>query len=412
MHGALALTLKLAWRNLFRNKRRSIIAGIAIGVGLATLIFTDALIQGMKRDMIDSATGAYMGEAQIHRAGYRLKHQAGLTINDPEGVIARLARDPDVAAYAPRIQSFGMITSPAAASSIMLVGVDPDRERSLSEISRHIVQGGFFSGTEENGVVIGSDLAGLLNVSLGERVVLTVAQARGGELSQDLFRVSGIYHFGLKDLDKGLAFVRLARAQRMLGLPGGLDEIALRFKTFGFATRPDNPFWAEFSTDGNEAVSWAVLMPQLRGVTDMAWVALLFMAFVLFGVVAFGIVNTLFMSLYERMFEFGVIRAVGTRPAGVRRLIVCEAGGLALLSIALGGLLGLVITLVVAKVGIDYRGIEFAGTTFAHLLYPVLQARQFVVYPGAVFLFTLLVSLYPARTAGRLKIAEALRQNP
>lgn len=407
----MALTLKLAWRNLFRNKRRSIIAGIAIGVGLAVLIFSDALIQGMKRDMIQSATGAYLGEGQIHRSAYRLRRKASLTINGADRVMAELAREPEVATFAPRIESFGMISSPAGVSSVMVVGVDPPRERRLSEIAQHIVQGSFFAGSDEGDVVMGSDLADILRVSLGERVVITISQAYGGELSQDLFRVSGIYRFGQKDMDKGLAFIRLDRAQRRLGLPGGIHEIALRFKAFGFATQPGNPFWARYSTNGNEAVSWAVLMPQLEGVINMAWISLLFMAIVIFGVVAFGIINTLFMSLYERMFEFGVIRAVGTRPSGVRRLIVCEAGGLALLSIALGTLLGLLITFIVSRTGIDYRGIEFAGTTFSKLLYPMLQARQFIVYPAAVFLFTLLVSLYPAGVAGRLMIADALRRS-
>ena len=117
------------------------------------------------------------------------------------------------------------------------------------------------------------------------------------------------------------------------------------------------------------------------------------------------------MSLYERFFEFGVLRAVGTRSSGVRRLIVFEAGALAVLSIAMGAVLGFAVTFAMSKIGIDYRGIEFAGTAFENLLFPMLSARQFIVYPLAVFLFTVLVGLYPARTAGKMKIAEALRKS-
>jgi ABC-type lipoprotein release transport system permease subunit len=401
--------MKLAWRNLFRNLRRSIIAGIAIGVGLAVLIFTDALMQGMKEEMVRSATGTYLGDGQIHRTGFRLRQQAELTINDADKIMAELASEPEVAAFAPRVESFGMITSPAGVSSVMVVGIDPPRERLLSEIEDHIVQGCFFAGSDAGDVVIGSGLADILQVSLGGRVVFTVSQAHGGELSQEMFRISGIYRFGQKDMDEGLAFIRIDRARNLLALRDGIHEIALKFKSFGFATQRDNPFWTRYSTGGNEAVSWAVLLPQLEGVMNMAWISLLFMAVVLFGVVAFGIINTLFMSLYERMFEFGIIRAVGTRRSGVRRLIIFEAGGLALLSIAVGTILGLLITFIVSRTGIDYRGIEFAGTTFSKLMYPVLQARQFIVYPAAVFLFTLLVALYPARVAGRLRIADALR---
>jgi ABC-type lipoprotein release transport system permease subunit len=403
--------MKLAWRNIFRNKRRTIIAAIAIGVGLAALIFTDALIQGMKRDMIRSATSAYLGEGQIHRRGFRLTQESGLTINDVDRVMAELGRDPDVAAYAPRVQSFGMITSPAGVSSVLMVGVDPDREKEVSRLGRAVRQGTFFAGSDARDVLLGDDLADELKVSLGDRVVITVSQPRGGELAQDMFRVSGIYGFNIKDLDSSFAFVRLGQARKMLGLDGGINEIALRFRDLDFASRPHNPFWARFSTEGNEAVSWTVLLPQLNGVLKMVWVSLAFMALILFGVVAFGIINTLFMSLYERMFEFGVLRAVGTRPGGVRRLIVYEAGALAVLSNALGIVLGLVLTFIVSKTGIDYRGIEFAGTTFADLLYPVLHVQQFIIYPAAVFFVTVLVGLYPAVVAGRLRIADALRQS-
>ena len=143
------------------------------------------------------------------------------------------------------------------------------------------------------------------------------------------------------------------------------------------------------------------MFPQFKTVMSMTWVSLAFMAVVLFGIVAFGIINTLFMSLYERMFEFGVLRAVGTRPAGVRRLIVFEAGSLAVFSIVMGTVLGFVSPSLVSRIGIDYRGIEFAGTTFSDLLYPVLDGRQFIIYPAAVFFFTLLVGLYPAVCGGQ-----------
>lgn len=407
----MALTLKLAWRNLFRNKRRTFIAGLAIGVGLASLIFTDALMQGMVGEMIRSATAAYLGEGQIHRLGFRLTQESGLTIAGAPAVEARLAKDPRVEAFAPRAEAFGMVTSPSDVSSVMIVGVDPAREGLLSEIDDNIRQGTFFSGSGERDIVIGSGLASILGIGLGDRIVATVSQAGSGDLAQDMFRVSGIYRFGIKEMDEGFAFIRLAKAQGMLGLGLGIDEIALRFKDIGFATRKGNPFWAAYSTDGNEAVSWAVLLPQLREALDLFWVSLVFMAAILFGVVAFGIINTLFMSLYERMFEFGVMRAVGTRASGVRRLIVVEAGALAVLSIAMGAALGLLLTLVVAGTGINYSGIEFAGTTFSRPLYPVLQVRQFVIYPLATFLFTLVVGLYPAGAAGRLRIADALRKS-
>ena len=132
---------------------------------------------------------------------------------------------------------------------------------------------------------------------------------------------------------------------------------------------------------------------------------------ILFGVVSLGIINTLFMSLYERMFEFGVLRALGTRPFSMGRLIVFEAGGLAVISIVLGLIIGFFVTYLVAQIGIDYIGIEYEGVTFTELLYPVLELRQFIIYPVLVFFFTMLVGLYPAFYAGRLNPVDAMRRS-
>lgn len=403
--------LKLAWRNIFRNKRRTVIAGIAIGIGLASMIFFDALMIGMKDNMIKSATASYLGEGQIHRNGFRLTQEAEKTINNLNQVLSNLKSEEVVDYFTLRTASFGMITSPANVSSVMFFGIDPETEKHLSQIDDAIKEGNFFEGDNERDIVIGSELAEVLEVALGDRVVITVSQAESGDLSQEMFRISGIYHFNIKEMDSGLAFARLPKAQQMLEIGNSVHEIAIKFKDLKYATKEDNTFWEKYSIDDNEAVSWATLLPQLKVVLGLFWISLIFMAVILFGIIAFGIINTLFMSLYERMFEFGVIRAVGTRPSGVRRLVVFEAGALSILSIVMGVILGFIITLILTKTGIDYRGIEFAGTTMHEMLYPVIHIQQYVIYPVAVFLFTVLVGLYPAIVASKMSISNALRKS-
>jgi ABC-type antimicrobial peptide transport system permease subunit len=135
------------------------------------------------------------------------------------------------------------------------------------------------------------------------------------------------------------------------------------------------------------------------------------LAFLLIIVVIFGIINTLFMSLYERLFEFGVLRAVGTRPWGVFKLMLAESGSLGIISAVIGVVISLILTGIISKTGIDYRGLEFAGTTFQDLLYPVMKVYQFIVYPIGLFLFTLLVGLYPATVASRMSITDAIRRS-
>lgn len=402
---------KLAWRNMFRNKRRTFIAGIAIGIGLAALIFVDALWIGMEINMIHSATSSYLGEAQIHHAGYRETNEIDLTINNLADVIARLESETIVKDFTRRAMAFGMITSPANVGAVSLVGVDPPVERNLSQIDDAIIKGSYFDGDNERDIIIGSKLAEILEAGIGDRVVVTVAQAHTGDLAQEMFRISGIYHFNVQEMDRGMAVVRLGVAQRMLGLGDEVHEIALTFIADSYSRNKELPFWNDYATDGNEAASWTTLLPQMEAVFEMSSFSTFIIAIMLFGVVTLGIINTLFMSLHERMFEFGVLRAVGTRPAAMATLILFEAAGLAAISIILGMILGYGITAILAKTGIDYTGIEFVGVTFRELLYPVLQVNQFIIYPFWVFVFTVVVGLYPAVYAARMSPAGAMRRS-
>ncbi len=403
--------LRLAWRNLFRNKRRTAIASLAIGIGLAALIFTDAFMAGMKDNMIHSATASFLGEGQVHAPGFRASFDPALTVRDLAGVTQRLKTEPLISRFAMRAAGSGMATSPAEARPVVVFGIKPEEERYLSQIEDTIRDGDYFQGDEGTDLVLGAKLAKNLRAALGDRIVITLSKAGSGEISQELFRITGIYEFGIPELDGGMVFIRLDKAREMLGIGGGVHEIALMFRNSQDALRKDLPLWKDLTSAGNEALSWAELLPQLKAVFDMTAVFLAVTGLILFGIVTFGIINTLFMSFYERMFEFGVLRAVGTRPSAVRKLIVFEAGGLAAISLVVGAVLGFALTFLSMKTGIDYRGIEFAGATVRDLIHPRLSPAQFVIYPAAVFLFTLLVSLYPAHAAGKLKPADAIRRS-
>ena len=402
--------IKLAFRNFMRNKRRALIAGTAIGIGLASIIFTDALVIGMKNNMIDSATESFLGEAQIHRQGFRESYDVEKTIIDPIKVTDELSHDPLVSKYSRRALSFAMITSPANVSAVTMVGVDPPAEKYLSQVDDALIAGSYFANNDPHDILIGSELADLLEVELGSRIVLTVAQANTGDLSQEMFRVSGIYKFGIKQMDRMMAFILLPQAQRMLGIADNYHEIAVKFVNRDIAQDEKSPFWQKYSQNGNEAVSWTVLLPEVKAAFELSQFSTFIVGLILFGVVALGIINTLFMSLHERMFEFGVLRAVGTRASVMARLIVFEAGALAVFSIILGVILGLAITIIMMKVGIDYTGIEFSGVTFK-VIYPVLEAKQFILYPIAVFIFTVLIGFYPALYAAKISPANAMRRS-
>ena len=405
------ILIKLAWRNIFRNKRRTIIAATAIGIGLAALIFVDALMIGMADNMVRTATGSFLGDAQIHRAGFRDVQEVSLTIQALDEVTEGLAQEGIVEHFTQRVLAPGMITSPANVSAIALVGVHPPTEKFLSQIDDAITEGVYFEGGSPRDIVIGAKLAEILEIGLGDRVVVTVAQAETGDLSQEMFRISGIYYFAGEEMNAGMAFVQIEKAREMLGIGNAAHEIAVKFTSLAYSQDPALPFWEAYSQHGNEALSWTELMSQLTAILEMTKISKYIMGVILFFLVVFGIINTLFMSLYERMFEFGVLRAVGTRPFGMARVILFEAGALAIVSIGLGAILGFVLTAVFAHVGIDYTGIEMTGVTIQEFIRPIMKVEQFIIYPVWLFIFTIIAGLYPARHAAKISPATAMRRS-
>lgn len=408
----LLILIKLAWKNILRNKRRTIIAATAISIGLAVLIFVDAYMIGVKANMVKAATASFLGDAQIHRQGFRDEQEVTLTIQAVDTITRSLAKESIVQYFTRRTYASGMIRSAANMNSgIMLVGIFPGTERFLSQIDDAIIEGNYFQGNNVNDIVIGSKLAEILEVELGDKVPVTVSQAYGGEFSQVGFRISGIFKFADEGMNSSMVFVRINKAQEMLGIGNDVHEIAIKFTSTEYSLDKELPFWDTYNIHDNEIVSWIDILPQINTLFQISEYSKFIMGFILFIVVAFGIINTLFMSLYERMFEFGVLRAVGTRPFGMARLIIFEAGALAVVSIVLGVILGSIITGLLAHFGINFTGIEMMGVTIQEYIYPVFTVEQFIMYPISVFMFTIIAGLYPAWHVARMSPVDAMRQS-
>ncbi len=402
--------LRLAWRNNLRNKRRTFLAALAVGLGLAALIFTDAVSSGMLKGLIDTATGTFMGQAQLHRRGFMDTMDPDLHVKDGPRLLEELRSDPLVLRAAPRSLSFAMIASPTNSGSVMLYGLDPEAERGVSRLEKAVKKGDFLK-EDGDSVVIGRRLAETLGVEPGDRVVITAAAAGGGDLAQALFRVGGVLDSGSRAMDSDMAFIRLSRAQKLLNLGDNFHEIAVDFRSVKTAEDKTSPFWRKYGGGGNEAKGWPELVPELAAAKDLNAFGIFLTAVILSGIVALGIMNALFMSLYERMFEFGVLRAIGTRPWRLGLMIVGEAAVLSALSSLLGMLIGYAACRIVGIHGLDYTGVDYAGVTMLQPIRPVYRALQYWLYPSALFVFTLLVSLYPAVYAARMSPVKAMRRS-
>ncbi|MEE2656905.1 MAG: FtsX-like permease family protein [Candidatus Latescibacterota bacterium] len=402
--------VRLAWRNLLRNLRRTLLAGLAVGIGLAGLLFTDALFVGLQENMIRTATETFLGQGQIHRQGFRSHLEVELALSDGAELMARLDTDNRVRAAAPRTQFFAMISSPANVAATSVFGIDPDREHEVSLIHEAVEQGD--ASLPSGGVLIGHELAELLEVELGDRLIVTATTTGAGELTQEMVRVSGIFRFGARSLDDGVAFVPLEFSRKLLELSSSdLHEIAIQFRDLGIAGDRSHPFWRQYSGGDREVLGWRDLLPELDAMLELSQFSMFVVLLILFGVVALSVINTLFMSLHERTFEFGVLRAVGTRPRQLFLLIVLEAACLSLISIAIGSLFGLTSTALVAHTGIDYSGIDMAGVTITRLVHPVITVDQYVMFPAWVLGFALVASIYPATYAARMEPAQAMRRS-
>lgn len=403
--------VKLAWKNMFRNKRRTLIAGLALGAGLAAIIFYDALALGTLNNMIRIATSSFIGQAQVMQKDFRQTEDASLTVVDGPRILEEVRREPVIELCTPRTISLCMITSPANLSNVKLVGVDPATERHLTKVDESTTKGAFFDGADERDLVIGTELAEDLEAGLGDRIVVTVSQARGGQLSQEMFRVSGIFDMHDPVMNGTMAFIRLPKAQKMLGIGSDFHQIAIRFKDISLSRDNSLPFWSKYSQNGNVALPWTEIIPEIKTLISLSRNTALYMGLLLVGVVACVIMNTLFMSIFERLYEFGVLRAVGTKPKDIARLVIYEAASLAVISMAIGCLLGFAVSLVLSLIGINYGGSQFYGVTLSERIRPVITLRQYLLFPPWILLFTVLIGIYPAIYASKITPAVAMKRS-
>lgn len=400
---------QLSWRNVWRNTRRTVITGLAVGFGLASLLFTEGLMRGMTTHMIGATTDPWMGDAQIHREGFLDTRQLELTVNDTHHVMSMLESDSTVNSFTPRVLSPASLASAREMKPVTLIGVDRVTDPRVTMLQSAIDTGGYFTGDSME-IILGYRLARDLKVELGDVLVITAAGADSG-LASSMFLLSGICDFGNEQLDRYSAFVNLNAADELLDLEGGIHEIAIVLPDHDMARDPSLHLWQAFSVNGNIAEGWSELVPQISGMLDMVDVSMVIMSAILFGLVVFGIVNSLFMSVYERMFELGIMKAVGTRPVIIGAMVVMEAFWLALTSTIIGLVLGGVVIWITSGTGISFGEIEFSGITFSRPIYPEITIARAWIYPVFTLLLVTLAGIFPGVHAARQNPAESMRRS-
>lgn len=403
------LTLKLAFRNLFRNTRRTILTSVLISSSLIVLILVDGLMLGMMDVMVGGITHTLEGEAQVVRKGFRNNFEVEYTIDDPASAIGTLEASDEVEGFGPRVIIGGMIASSYNTTGGLVYGVDAKQELKVSRISDAIVEGQYLSG-EAREILIGKPMADLLEVELGDRLIITAATVDTNEITQELFRLSGIFEFGPEEMDKNLVFINLDKAQEVLGMQGNLHQIAIRFVDPEDSKDSELPLLKQLTNDKNEALGWLDLQPAIGAMIEMSGYTTAIIGTILFLLTSLGVINSMFMSIYERIYEFGVAKAIGTTPWQIIQLVLFEALLLALMSCVFGLTMAYVLGDYFSVNGIPMGKMEVSGIVIDGNMYTRMALYQFINFPIYVTLLTLAAAIYPATFASRIVPTEALQR--
>lgn len=407
----LPIFARIAMRGLARNPRRAVLTMSATGFGLAAFVFLLSFVQGYLSQLVENSTGYITGDIQIQHERFRDDMAPEYALPARADLLDMIRSHAGVAAAAPRAQAQVLISSPVKSQIVALIGIEPPTESRVTFIDRTVREGDWLRTGADREVAIGRKLAADLGIRLGEKLVV-MTQALDGSLASGAFRVAGIYETESPAFDGAFAFVTLPAAQSLLGLGSRVSTVALRLQDRGQADAIAAKLTGQIGMRAISAQSWTKLLPEVAQMIDYVRMNLRLIIGIVFAVVAIGVMNTLLMAVMERIREFGIMMALGTRPAAIVRVVVYEAIVLTVIGMVAGYLAGAAIVVYYASAGIDLSRYAAGITTIpglTGLIYPELATASIIFPAATLFVLSLAATLYPAWKAARLNPVEAIR---
>ena len=403
----------MAWRNIWRNPRRSILTMCAIAFASLLLIFMLSFQFGSYDTMINSAVKIHTGHLQIQAKGYREKRSMHLVVPDPGAIGRVLEKTPGIDAYTYRGNAFSLVSSKERTYGIGVIGIDPVREAGLSTIKKVTRQGEYLAQEDTNQALVGELLAKNLRIGLGDDLVV-LGQGRDGSVAATVVKVKGIYNSGQDEFDRSSIHIPLTHFQDVYAMRGGVHEVVALGKSLGAipAIKTAVATAVEGADDDGRLIvlDWMDLMPGLIESIKLDLISGFILYCILILVVAFSILNTFLMAVFERTKEFGVLLAIGTTPGRLTKLLLLESIAMTIAGVAVGIIAGCLVTWYFQVHGISIPGTSEIVRQFGipERMFPKLSFLSVIIGPTLVLFITFLTALYPALKVRRLRPVEAL----
>ena len=402
--------IQLAWRNIWRNPRRTTVILTAVVIGIWSMIFLGALSRGMMTGMIDNGISTLTGDIQIHHKGYRKDPVIENNMTNPS-ILKKVLQDtlPQGSQWTARIRVNAVANNARHYSGVTMVGIDPAQEAKVSFIGPERIQGKYLDSMDHHGIVIGRELLEKFETKIGKKLVL-MSQDTNQEIASRAFKIIGTYTAEMKATEKQFVFITMPAAEKMLKLKNNISEISIILPEKHNNSKVASDIKGALSSTDYEVHTWQELLPILTAYLEMfdqfmyIWFVIVFIA------MGFGIVNTTLMAVFERMREFGLLKALGMKPWWIVRSVIYESVLLLVMGMAIGNILAFACIQALSKKGIDLsylaEGADYFGIN--RIIFPDIFFQDVFVANFVVIVLGIMVSIYPAARAARFTPVEAL----
>ncbi|TYB91364.1 MAG: ABC transporter permease [Kosmotoga sp.] len=402
------LIFKIALRNLVRQRRRTFFTALSMIVGFVLASLFIAWADGSYNYIIDNFTRNRLGHIQIHKKGYLNKPTLYKTVGNYRTIEKKLKNTENVTDWTPRIFTGGLVSVEQESSGAQITGIDPKREKSTTNIHKKIIKGDYFSEEISREVLLGKGLAEFLEANIEDKLVI-VSQAADGSIANDAYTVKGILDLGDDMSNRTSVYMKIDQAQKLFVLNNRIHEIAINVNSLKNVEVVSERLKQKISDKSLSIETWKEFAKSfyraMKADMEGMWISLL----VVIIVVAIGVLNTVLMSVLERRREYGVLKALGTKPGQIIKMVLYETSVLAVISIIIGTMLALIVNYIFSKHGIALPNpIEWGGMRFEYMKGEI-NLRSYVIPAITVFLSGVVVSFFPAVKAAKTKAAEVMR---